>query len=318
MTAFRRARAVVLTAAAAVLVLVSARHPIAAAESDLDAFMRQVMARRDDNWKKLQQYVLDEREQMDLRGPGHVPLWGEIREYAWYIRDGFFVRSPVRFNNVTISEPDRRKYEADYLRREQERDRRAERGASRGANQPEPPPANATDIDSLIRQTRQPEFISSAYFLRFRFDEGRYALVGRERLDDRDVLRIEYYPATMFSGRTRGPRGDRDDDTAVLTLMDKASRVTLWVEQSSHQIVKFTFENVTPNFIPSNFLARLSSAQASMTMGQPFPDVWLPSRLEWTVGLTFAVGQADLHYTIDYRNYRQAEGHARIVPNDLP
>ena len=309
---------VMIAAAALCCTLVSSVPPSAAAESDLDAFMRQVMARRDDNWKKLQQYVLDEREQMDLRGPAHVPLWGEVREYAWYIRDGFFVRSPVRANGVTIAEAERRKYEADYLRREQERDRRAQRGSSAAADGGLLPPANATDIDGLIRQTRQPEFISSAYFLRFRFDEGRYALVGRETLDGRELLRIEYYPATMFTGRSRGRRGDRDDDTAMLTLMDKASRVTLWVEQSSHQIVKFTFDNVTPNFIPSNFLARLSTAQASMTMAQPFPDVWLPTHLEWTVGLTFAVGDAELRYTIDYTNYRQADAKATLVPGALP
>src|SRR6266540_4595885 len=67
----------------------------AAPQTDLDAFMRQVVARRDDNWKKLQQYVLDERETIHLQGPGRVPLWGERRDYTWYIRDGFFVRSPV-------------------------------------------------------------------------------------------------------------------------------------------------------------------------------------------------------------------------------
>lgn len=63
----------------------------AAAETDLDALMRQVLVRRDDNWKKLQQYVLDEREQIDLRGPSRMPVWGERREYTWYIRDGFAV-----------------------------------------------------------------------------------------------------------------------------------------------------------------------------------------------------------------------------------
>ena len=49
----------------------------ASAPSDLDAFMREVLARRDDNWKKLQQYVLDEREQIELRGPSQVPIWGD-------------------------------------------------------------------------------------------------------------------------------------------------------------------------------------------------------------------------------------------------
>src|SRR5579862_8408540 len=82
-----------------------------AAQTDLDAFMREVLARRDDNWKKLQQYVLDEREKFELNGPNKLPIWGERREYTWYIRDGFFVRSPVKFNGVTVGEDDRRKYE---------------------------------------------------------------------------------------------------------------------------------------------------------------------------------------------------------------
>src|ERR1700752_3022849 len=76
------------------------------AQGDLDAFMHEVLARRDDNWKKLQQYVLDESERIELRGPSRTPIWGERREYNWFIRDGFFVRSPVRFNGVTIGETD--------------------------------------------------------------------------------------------------------------------------------------------------------------------------------------------------------------------
>src|SRR5881396_564175 len=90
--------------------------------TDLDAFMQQVLARRDDNWKKLQQYILDERERIELRGPNRTLLWGERREYTWFIREGLFVRSPVKFNGVTISEADRRKFEADFLKRAQRRE----------------------------------------------------------------------------------------------------------------------------------------------------------------------------------------------------
>ena len=49
-------------------------------QSDLDEFMRQVLARRDENWKKLQQYVLDERERLDVRGPTDAPILGQRRE----------------------------------------------------------------------------------------------------------------------------------------------------------------------------------------------------------------------------------------------
>ena len=81
-----------------IAVVAPARTPVSAAPSDLDAFMRQVLAKRDDNWKKLQQYILDEREKIELRGPGHLPIWGDLREYTWYVRDGYFVRSPLKFN----------------------------------------------------------------------------------------------------------------------------------------------------------------------------------------------------------------------------
>ena len=178
--------------------------PVVAAQSDLDAFMQQVLAKRDDNWKKLQQYILDEREQIEVRGPARITLWGERRDYTWYIRDGFFVRSPLKVNGVTIGEADRRKYEAEYLERVQKRDQRRARNAE--APLAEPP----GDVAGLIRQSRQPEFVSSAYFLRFKFDAGTYALVGRERLENRDVLRIEYYPTKLFSGgqgRREGQNG---------------------------------------------------------------------------------------------------------------
>ena len=115
-----------------------------AEQTDLDAFMRQVLTSRDANWKKLQQYVLDERELIELHGPGRILLWGERREYTWYIRDGFFVRSPLRFNGVTIADDERRKFEADYLRRMQRRDKRrarreAEAAGIRRRRRPPPP-----------------------------------------------------------------------------------------------------------------------------------------------------------------------------------
>src|SRR5262245_13433452 len=90
---------------------VGANVPVAGAQSDLDDFMQRVIERRDDNWKKLQQFILDEREVIELRGPDRNVMWGDRREFTWYMRDDRFVRSPVRFNGVAIGDADRRKYE---------------------------------------------------------------------------------------------------------------------------------------------------------------------------------------------------------------
>src|SRR4029078_1686862 len=130
-----------------------------------------------------------------------------------------------------------------YLKRDQERERRYRRregDATSTATTPADAPGN---LDGLVKQTRQPGFISLSYFLRFKFDEGHYALVGRERLEDRDVLRIEYYPTKLFTEENRraeqaergaARRGVPESDAAygnqVMRLMNKTSKVTLWIE----------------------------------------------------------------------------------------
>ena len=297
-----------------------------AAESDLDALMRQVVARRDDSWKKLQQYIFDEREQLDLRGPSRIPVWGERREYTWFIRDGFFVRSPLKVNGVTIGEADRRKFEADYLKQAQTRDKRPARGGSvvigsngvaidAGATDTAEPAAAGDDlkqdVGGVIRQSRPPQFISSAYFLRFKFEEGKYALVGRETLNGHDVLRIEYYPARLFGGTDRRRNGrkepsadDKARDAEFQRLMNKVALVTLWVEPKAHQIVKYTFDNVGFDFLPTQWLVHVSDVKATMTVGLPFPDVWLPTSLDINLAMTTAVGQLDMRYGLEYHDYR--------------
>ena len=308
----------------AALVVPSRAATTVAAETDLDAFMRQVLARRDDNWKKLQQYILDEREQIEVRGPAHISLWGDQRDYTWYIRDGFFVRSPLKFNGVTIGEADRRKYEADYLRRVQRRDQRRADLIRSAPSETTAPVEAPTDVAGLIRQTREPQFISSANFLRFKFDAGTYALVGRERLEDRDVLRIEYYPTKLFStgqdrregqerrdGRGRR-RSENREDEQFSRLMNKVALVTLWIEPTSHQIVKYTYDNVALDFLPAQWLVRVDDVRASMTMGQLFPDVWLPRALEMNVSLQLALGPVDFRYALDYHDYRQADATAKV------
>lgn len=284
-------------------------------QSDLDAFMQKVIARRDDNWKKFQQYVLDEREQVEFRGPGKVPLWGDRRDYTWYVRDGFFVRSPVKSNGVTVSEEARRRYEEQFLQREQSREkRRVERGEAAAAETP-------MDAQSLIRQSREPQFISSAYFLKFKFEEGKYAFVGRETLDGRELLKIEYYPKMLFS-KEQNSRAHRrgmdqklkDDnyDAAIEQMMNKVSMVTLWVEPSAHQIVKYTFDNVNLDFLPAAWLARLTDLRATMNMHQPFPEVWLPKDVELYFSAMLAIGEMDARYRLNYENYKLATATARI------
>ena len=213
--------------------------------------MEKVLARRDDNWKKLQQYVLEEKEAFDLTGPGRFPLWGMRREYQWFIRDGIFVRSPVTADGVKLSDADRRKAEEQWLRRQKNREAREKRNAERAAKGLPPEEqsrdvvitptgvqtstsddretgATITNTEDMLKQMREPQFVSSAYFLKFRFEKGHYAFAGRERLNGVETLKIEYYPESgMFKdGRTRPDRKVRDEDARIEEKMNKVSMVT--------------------------------------------------------------------------------------------
>jgi hypothetical protein len=300
-----------------------------ATQSDLDAFMHQVLAKRDENWKKLQQFVLDEHEKVDVMGPALIPIMGQRREYRWYVRDGYFVRSPLTLDGVTVSEPERRKFEDEFLKAAKEQEKRAAEKALPNADPATPADSAGSQqgvtpgsMDALLSQSAQPQFIDTAYFLKFKFEEGKYALVGREKFDDREVFRIEYYPAHLFSDTADAdkrrtdkvdPPKDKRQGLEIERLMNKNSLVTLWVEPKAKQIVKYAFDNVQTDFLPGSWLIRLEDFKASMTMSQPFKDVWLPRDVKLLLRATFAIGTLDLHYRVEYVDYKEANTGGRII-----
>jgi hypothetical protein len=283
-----------------------AQTPVAAPATDLDAFMSRVLERRDDNWTKLQQYVLEERETFQLIGPAATPLYGVRRESAWFPRDGRFIKSPLRINGVAIGEEDRRKAEALWVTQEDQREKRRVEREKRNA--PDHEVASDTPLtEEGVRQALEPGFVSAAYFLRFKFDPGHYAFAGREQLEGREVLKIEYYPSKLFSeGRSRPNKELRKRDVEVQAKMNKGALVTLWVDPAERQILKYNFENVDLDFLPGRALVRIDGMNAAMEMGQPFPSVWLPRSLRIGFDLTVALGEVDGRYAVDYHDYKLA------------
>jgi len=324
------------------------RTPRPAPRGELDLLMERVLARRDETWKRLNQYVLDERESLEILAPGRLPLHRMSREYTWYEREGILVRSPVRAKGVAVSEEDRRRYEADWLAEERRREERRKdkmRDAARADGPSEDtagdtsaatlPAATPTDADDVAVQAIEPRFVSEAYFLRFRFEPGNYYFVGREALDGREVLRIEYYPSRLFvdddeappredereveaakgkHGRTRSERSEEDKERELdyERKFNKVSLVTVWVDPAAEQIVRYTFDNVDFNFLPGRSIVRIESVRASMTMGRFLDGVWLPRGIEMTGAVTLASGRFSVRYGRDFSDYRQAETSATI------
>ena len=191
-----------------------APEPVRAQDTDLDALMARVLERRKDTWRALHDYVLDERERFALIGPADLRLYGSDRAYTWYVRDGILVRSPVKANGVTVPEGERRAYEDKWLAEEQ---RRAAKPADQPAEGGEGAPAVSDPSEGAagVAKSLEPRFVSEAYFLRFRFERGRYFLAGRETIDGRPVLKVEYLPDQPVPRRERAEaprRGAREGE----------------------------------------------------------------------------------------------------------
>ncbi len=291
-----------------ILLIVMAGGAASSAQSDLDDLMSRVLARRDDNWKKLQQYVVDEREDFRLLWQDGRTLYGSRRDYLWFPRNGRFIRSPVAADGVMIGEDERRREEQRWMQRE------AERWVQREEQRrTETPREGSTNGTAAIREALEPGFVSAAYFLNFKFDPGQYALVGRERFEDRDVLRVEYYPTKMFTeGRTRPNRELRERDRDVERKMNKVSLVTLWIDPAEYQIVRYEFANIDLDFLPAQWMVRIDGMTAGMEMGRPFPDVWLPRSVRIGFELSLANGKVDGRYSSEYHEYRLASVETRV------
>ena len=310
----------------AVLCLAAAATATPSAQSsDLDALMSRVLARRDDNWKKLQQYTLNEREMLQVTALAVFRVFGFEREYLWFPRAGFFVRSPLKADGVAISEERRLEEEERWLIRSRDRERRAAEKAGADGD-PLGDLAVTGAVEDVITQSFEPDFIRSANFLRFKAEDGRYALAGRDRMLDRDVLRIEYYPAQLFKEEeeeeddeparrqdedrraAEDGSGDSEEDRKleerIEASMNKVSLVTMWIDPAAAQILRYEFRIMDMDFLPGSSLFRISGTRATMQMAQPFPDVWLPESVAMRFRLTSAAGPLEARYDVRYRDYR--------------
>ena len=313
--------------------------------SELDNFMEKALARRDVNRQTLKQYILDEDEEFEVLGPGRWPIYRTRRDFTWYLRDGVHVRSPLRFDGVKVGDEDRDRYEKNWLERERRRqEERAKREEEKKkttekeeSKEKSPSPSSGQGREISIGPQgmeivspgipAEPRFVSEAYFMDFKFEPGNYYLAGREKLEGKDVLKIEYYPTKMFGddeqakkdeptrteqGRAKDSDKEKQLERNIERRMNKTALVTLWVDPAEHQIVKYTFDNVWLDFLPVAWLVRVDDLHASMTMGQPFPDVWLPRQINVHAAVTLANGSFEAGYSRAFSEYREADVKSRI------
>jgi hypothetical protein len=319
--------------------------------TDLDRFMEQALQRRDVDRKTLNDYVLDEVESFVVLAPGRVPVARMRREYTWYVRDGIHVRSPIKVDGVPISEADRRAYEDHWIKselsRREFRTKRDEKRAAQGLG----PALSAPSINEprFVAESyfMDFKFEPGNYYLAGKetldghevlkidylptklFDDSKSERIKEERAvdpandtgdkkpaKDKDAKEKPKSPAQQEKER-REQEKDKKFEDEIQRKLDKTSQVTLWVDPASHQIVKYTFNNVWMDFLPAGWLVKLDDLKAQMQMGQPFPGVWLPHEMTIHAGATIALGSMEIEYHRAFSNYREADVTSKIkIPKD--
>ena len=260
------------------------QEPVAAPRSELDRFMARVLKKRD-SWKRLGDFVFREIEVFELEAPSLVRFSGFRREYEWFVHDELAVRSPVRFDGVQIGEARRRRYEEEWIGDEEER---------RASGQPE-------DLE--------PHFINDFhYFLETAPESGHsHYLAGQETLAGREVVRIERYPTDTCCGDP-----GQDEEERIERAFERTSFVTFWVDPELHQLVKYTFRNPGPDFLPGRWLLRVEGLEASLELA-PVGETWMPSLMTFSGRVATALGESWVRFRRELFDYREAEVRTRIL-----
>lgn len=272
----------------------STKAVFTAAQDDVNDFMEQVLAKREINWEATYDYVFNEVEKLRIRGTEIAALQSFDREYTWYVREGYLVRSPWSINGVEVDKETRERAELEWI-------------------------ADVQEDENNARIQRDS-------FFDFEFEPGNYLFAGRETFAGREVVKIEYYPTDAVFGdddeserrRRRERDGDRNEDDEfdeeeLEHMFAKTSLVTLLVVPEEHQIVKWTFENVGFEFLPYRWLFRMDELRASMVMNQSVEGVWLPHRIQVSAAASTASFDLQVAYSREFSDYKEPAVGAGVV-----
>ena len=75
----------------------------------------------------------------------------------------------------------------------------------------------------------------------------------------------------------------------------------------TQEIVQMTLDNVGFDFLPGRWLVQIDTIETSMTMHQPYGDVWLTRDITAFAKVTTAYGNLAIRYSKTFYDYAVAE-----------
>jgi len=259
--------------------------------SDLDEFMAKVMQKRWADAENLREYVFNEREALDVEIDSKIASqWSYRREYLWFVRDDYLVRSPVVIDGVKVSDKEKSTAEDEWINGQKKRGKSTNK--------------NGIDYQALFGLENANSLDFQAFF-GFEFEPGRYLYGGERQFEGRKALLVEYYPKL-----SDGKKGSNNKKDSINGLFEKSYLVTMLISPDDHQILQITFDNVGLEFLPARWLVRMNDIKASMVMDKTQVGIWLPRKISAYGSISTAGADLSINYTREF--YEYAKSHVDV------
>lgn len=276
----RRTAAVLVFALVAAIGFPNAGRAQQGVRVTLDAYMRAAIEDATAEVQAIRSYRFREVETLRLLTVREVaPLQAMRKEFVWFPRDGYLIRSPVSVNGVEVSEEARAKAEAEW-------------------------------IESVDEQREEDRFgINSLYHwdsFMIRHEPGNYFMETPGVPPGESVVRVEYLPTRLFS--------EDDDGQGYSSKFDQSSHIKLDVLADTPQIVGFDFDNVSMEFLPVSWLIHVEDVSAAMDLAQVADGRWLPAEIRASARASIASADIDVEYRRVFSDYEPASDAADPAP----
>ena len=258
------------------------------AMNDLDEFMAKVMQKRWADAENLREYVFNEREALNVEIDTKIASqWSYRREYLWFVRDDYLVRSPVLIDGVKVSAKEKSAAEEEWINGQKRREK--------SKNQ------NGIDYQALFGLENENSLDFQAFF-GFEFEPGRYLYGGERQFEGRTALLVEYYPRM-----SDGKNGNNTKNDHINGLFEKTYLVTMLISPDDHQILKITFDNVGLEFLPVRWIVRMNDIKASMVMDKTKIGIWLPREISAYGSISTAGADLSISYSREFYEYAKSQ-----------
>lgn len=275
-------------------------------KSEIDKFMEKVLDKRKNNWDQLYNYIFTEKDTFKLIGNIENPAaQAYTGEWHWRVKEGFMVRSPYKINGVEVSQEEREKAEAAWIKerkKQKENDERKEKGLAPLEDENE-----ESDEDEAGEDSRE-------VFFGMNTKKGSFFFAGKTVIDGLELVIVEYYPQEMIKVKDKRKKKSDDEDkqkkaeeNRLKKGLNNATKVTFYIKADEHQIIQMVLSIRELDFLPARWLFHFNGIEAKMRWDKPLGDIWMPVEITANGSASMAVGKILLKYKKEFIDYRKTQ-----------